>query len=111
MGHLIIILDRSTYVYRRVFTDSVRAVDAVRTHPAVEPTRVVNPTARVHAPSPDFPGLPRTRPAPTGSSCTASAGTTTPIRAQCSNLWYERHCASANRAPGPVTQWVIGPAR
>jgi cephalosporin-C deacetylase len=34
------ILDRHTYVFRRIFTDSVRAVDAVRTHFAVEPSKV-----------------------------------------------------------------------
>lgn len=35
------ILDRRTYYYRRVFVDAVRAVDAVREHPAVDPQRVV----------------------------------------------------------------------
>ena len=30
-----------TYYYRRVFTDAVRAVEAVREHPAVDPARVV----------------------------------------------------------------------
>ncbi|MQA77846.1 MAG: prolyl oligopeptidase family serine peptidase [Streptosporangiales bacterium] len=34
------ILDRDTYYYRRVFTDAVRAVEAVRTHPAVDGERV-----------------------------------------------------------------------
>ena len=34
------VLDPDTYYYRRVFTDAVRAVDAVRTHPAVDPDRV-----------------------------------------------------------------------
>jgi cephalosporin-C deacetylase len=34
------ILDPQTYYYRRVFTDAVRAVEAVRTHPTVDPTRV-----------------------------------------------------------------------
>jgi cephalosporin-C deacetylase len=34
------ILDPTTYYYRRVFTDAVRAVEAVRTHPAVDPGRV-----------------------------------------------------------------------
>ncbi|MBF4571555.1 acetylxylan esterase [Herbiconiux sp. VKM Ac-1786] len=31
---------RDDYYFRRVFTDAVRAVDAVRTHPAVDPRRV-----------------------------------------------------------------------
>jgi len=35
------ILDPRTYYYRRVLTDAVRAVDAARAHPAVDPTRVV----------------------------------------------------------------------
>jgi len=35
------ILDPATYYYRRVFTDAVRAVDAVRTMDAIDPTRVV----------------------------------------------------------------------
>jgi cephalosporin-C deacetylase len=35
------ILDPATYYYRRVFTDAVRAVDAVRTHPGVDAGRVV----------------------------------------------------------------------
>jgi cephalosporin-C deacetylase len=35
------ILDPKTYYYRRVFTDAVRAVEAVRVHPAVDPTRVL----------------------------------------------------------------------
>ena len=34
------ILDPATYYYRRVYTDAVRAVEAVRSHPAVDPTRV-----------------------------------------------------------------------
>ena len=34
------ILDPDTYYYRRVFTDAVRAVEAVRSHPAVDATRV-----------------------------------------------------------------------
>lgn len=34
------ILDPATYYYRRVFTDAVRAVEAVRTHEAIDPTRV-----------------------------------------------------------------------
>lgn len=34
------ILDPATYYYRRVFTDAVRAVDAVRAHAAVDATRV-----------------------------------------------------------------------
>jgi cephalosporin-C deacetylase len=34
------ILDPQTYYYRRVFTDAVRAVEAVRMHPAVDPSRV-----------------------------------------------------------------------
>jgi cephalosporin-C deacetylase len=34
------ILDPSTYYYRRVFTDAVRAVEAVRTHESVDPARV-----------------------------------------------------------------------
>ncbi|OLB65721.1 MAG: acetylxylan esterase [Actinobacteria bacterium 13_2_20CM_2_72_6] len=35
------ILDPETYYYRRVFTDAARAVEAVRSHPAVDPGRVV----------------------------------------------------------------------
>jgi len=35
------ILDPADYYYRRVFTDAVRAVEAVRSHPAVDPARVV----------------------------------------------------------------------
>jgi cephalosporin-C deacetylase len=35
------ITDPSTYYYRRVFTDAVRAVDAARAHPRVDPDRVV----------------------------------------------------------------------
>lgn len=34
------ILDPEQYYYRRVFTDSVRAVDAVKAHPAIDPGRV-----------------------------------------------------------------------
>jgi cephalosporin-C deacetylase len=34
------VLDPATYYYRRVFTDAVRAVEAIRTHPAVDPTRI-----------------------------------------------------------------------
>ena len=34
------ILDPATYYYRRVFTDAVRAIEAVRSHPAVDPARV-----------------------------------------------------------------------
>jgi cephalosporin-C deacetylase len=34
------ILDPSTYYYRRVFTDAVRAVEAVRAHAQVDPARV-----------------------------------------------------------------------
>jgi len=34
------ILAPDSYYYRRVYTDAVRAVEAVRTHPAVDPTRV-----------------------------------------------------------------------
>lgn len=30
-----------TYYYRRVYTDAVRAVDAIRLHPAVDPSRVL----------------------------------------------------------------------
>jgi cephalosporin-C deacetylase len=35
------ILDPHTYYYRRVFTDAVRAVEAVRAHPRVDASRVV----------------------------------------------------------------------
>ena len=35
------ILDPADYYYRRLFTDAARAVDAVRSHPAVDPERVV----------------------------------------------------------------------
>lgn len=35
------ILDPAEYYYRRVFTDAVRAVEAARTHPSVDPARVV----------------------------------------------------------------------
>lgn len=34
------ILDPATYYYRRVFTDAVRAIEAVRAHPGVDGTRV-----------------------------------------------------------------------
>jgi len=34
------ILDPRTYYYRRVFTDAVRAIEAARTHPAVDPDRI-----------------------------------------------------------------------
>lgn len=34
------ILDPHTYYYRRVFIDAVRAVEAARSHPAVDPSRV-----------------------------------------------------------------------
>ncbi len=34
------ILDPATYYYRRLFTDAVRAVEAARSHHAVDPTRV-----------------------------------------------------------------------
>ena len=34
------ILDPETYYYRRVFTDGVRAVEAARSHPAVDATRI-----------------------------------------------------------------------
>lgn len=34
------ILDPKTYYYRRVFTDAVRAIEAARTHPAVDPDRI-----------------------------------------------------------------------
>ncbi|MBN2385652.1 MAG: acetylxylan esterase [Anaerolineales bacterium] len=34
------ILDPQTYYYRRVFTDAVRAIEAARSHPAVDPGRV-----------------------------------------------------------------------
>src|SRR5262245_31173722 len=35
------ILDPSTYYYRRLMTDSVLAVDAVRQHPVVDPARMI----------------------------------------------------------------------
>jgi cephalosporin-C deacetylase len=35
------ILDPATYYYRRLITDAVRAVEAVRSHPRVDPGRVV----------------------------------------------------------------------
>ncbi|MEZ0110774.1 cephalosporin-C deacetylase [Catenulispora sp. EB89] len=35
------VLDRDTYYYRRLYTDAVRAVEAARTHPAVDPARVL----------------------------------------------------------------------
>ena len=34
------ILDPATYYYRRVMTDAVRAIEAARSHPAVDPNRV-----------------------------------------------------------------------
>lgn len=34
------VLSPGTYYYRRVFTDAVRAVEAARSHPAVDPVRV-----------------------------------------------------------------------
>lgn len=34
------ILDPKTYYYRRVYTDAVRAVEAARSHPSVDPARV-----------------------------------------------------------------------
>lgn len=34
------ILDPQTYYYRRVFVDAVRALEAARTHPAIDPQRV-----------------------------------------------------------------------
>ena len=34
------ILDPATYYYRRVFSDAVRAVEAVRSHEAIDPSRV-----------------------------------------------------------------------
>lgn len=34
------IAQRETYYYRRVFTDAVRAVEAARAHPAIDPARV-----------------------------------------------------------------------
>lgn len=33
--------DRDSYYYRRVFTDAFRAVDAARSHPAVDPSRLI----------------------------------------------------------------------
>jgi cephalosporin-C deacetylase len=35
------ILDPAEYYYRRLFTDAVRAVDAVRSHPDIDPGRIV----------------------------------------------------------------------
>lgn len=35
------VLDPQAYYYRRVYTDAVRAVEAVRTHPEIDPARVV----------------------------------------------------------------------
>jgi cephalosporin-C deacetylase len=35
------VLNRDTYYYRRLYTDAVRAVEAARTHPAVDATRVL----------------------------------------------------------------------
>ncbi len=34
------VLDPKTYYYRRVFTDAVRAIDAARSHPAVDPAHI-----------------------------------------------------------------------
>jgi cephalosporin-C deacetylase len=34
------ILDPATYYYRRVFVDAVRAVEAARSHPAIDPARI-----------------------------------------------------------------------
>jgi cephalosporin-C deacetylase len=34
------VLDPKTYYYRRLFTDAVRAVDAARAHPGIDPDRV-----------------------------------------------------------------------
>ena len=34
------ILDPATYYYRRVFTDAVRAIEAAKTHPRVDPARI-----------------------------------------------------------------------
>ena len=34
------ILDPKTYYYRRVYTDGVRAVEAARSHPAVDADRI-----------------------------------------------------------------------
>lgn len=34
------ILDPQHYYYRRVYTDAVRAVDAAKTHPAIDPARI-----------------------------------------------------------------------
>ena len=46
------VLDPQTYYYRRVFTDAVRAVEAARTHPAVDPARIASPAAARAAASP-----------------------------------------------------------
>ncbi|BAJ26314.1 MULTISPECIES: acetylxylan esterase [Kitasatospora] len=35
------VLDPAAYYYRRLYTDAVRAVDAVRTHPGIDPERVL----------------------------------------------------------------------
>jgi cephalosporin-C deacetylase len=35
------ILDPETYYYRRLFTDAARAVDAARSHPGIDPARIV----------------------------------------------------------------------
>ncbi|GLW74141.1 acetylxylan esterase [Kitasatospora phosalacinea] len=35
------VLDPATYYYRRLYTDAVRAVDAVRTHPGIDPEKVL----------------------------------------------------------------------
>jgi cephalosporin-C deacetylase len=34
------VLDPRTYYYRRVFTDAVRAIEAARSHPAIDPGRI-----------------------------------------------------------------------
>jgi cephalosporin-C deacetylase len=34
------ILDPKTYYYRRVFTDAVRAIEAARSHPAIDPSHI-----------------------------------------------------------------------
>jgi len=35
------VLDPESYYYRRVYTDAVRAVDAIRAHPGIDPDRVL----------------------------------------------------------------------
>ncbi|MEU3495720.1 acetylxylan esterase [Kitasatospora cineracea] len=35
------VLDPAAYYYRRLYTDAVRAVDAVRTHPGIDPARIL----------------------------------------------------------------------